>query len=173
MTASKSQISSKIPSPPLPIQWGLGRDGSWLHPFWPLRYIACAWAPLGWPLPSYQVLNHCFKPWLGISATSLAYYAIEPSFDIFYDDFQEKEGIQLTNRDWLLDIKPHSHTWNHNTNPIASALEIPHCSVICSSKVPQRSITTRGHGLNWAAKHRSVTSVSLHMTLKKQTHAAT
>ena len=27
-------ISSKIPSAPLPtLKWGLGRDGSWLHPF--------------------------------------------------------------------------------------------------------------------------------------------
>ena len=23
--------------------------GSWAHAFWPLSYIACTWAPLGWP----------------------------------------------------------------------------------------------------------------------------
>jgi len=43
-------IFSKIPPPPLPtLKWGLERSRSWLHPFWALRYIACTWAPLGWP----------------------------------------------------------------------------------------------------------------------------
>jgi len=48
----KAGISSKIPSPPLPtLKWlgGLGRGGSWLHPFLSFRYTACTWAPLGWP----------------------------------------------------------------------------------------------------------------------------
>jgi len=41
---------SKIPLPPLPtLEWSLERGGSWFHPFWSLRYIACTWAPLGWP----------------------------------------------------------------------------------------------------------------------------
>jgi len=41
---------AEIPSPPLPnLKWGLGRGGSWLHPFRPLRYTACTWAPLSWP----------------------------------------------------------------------------------------------------------------------------
>ena len=35
-----------------------------------LRYTACTWAPLGLVLPSHQVLNHCFRPWLSISATA-------------------------------------------------------------------------------------------------------
>jgi len=39
-----------IPMPPLPtLKWGLGRGGSWLHPFQALSCIACTWAPLGWP----------------------------------------------------------------------------------------------------------------------------
>jgi len=43
-------ISSKIPLPPLPsLKRGLGRGGSWLHPFQSLRYIACTWTPLAWP----------------------------------------------------------------------------------------------------------------------------
>ena len=43
-------ISSKTPLPPLPsLKWGLGRDGSWLHPFQSLGSTACTWAPLGWP----------------------------------------------------------------------------------------------------------------------------
>ena len=47
---TQAGISSKIPLPALPtLKWGLGRSGSWLHPFQPLRCIACSWAPLGWP----------------------------------------------------------------------------------------------------------------------------
>jgi len=43
-------LQQDIPSPPLPtLKWGLERGGSWLHAFQSLRYIACTWAPLGWP----------------------------------------------------------------------------------------------------------------------------
>ena len=43
-------LQQEMPSPPLPnLKWGLGRGGSWLHPFRPLRYTACTWAPLSWP----------------------------------------------------------------------------------------------------------------------------
>ena len=50
-------ISSEIPSPPLPaLKWGLGRGGSWLHPFPSLRQIGCTWAPLGWPCPPTRCL---------------------------------------------------------------------------------------------------------------------
>jgi len=45
-----AELSSEIPSPPLPsLKWGLGRCGSWFHPFSSLRCIACTWAPLDWP----------------------------------------------------------------------------------------------------------------------------
>jgi len=43
-------ISSKTYWAPLPtLKWGLGRGGSWLHHVCSVRYIACTWAPLGWP----------------------------------------------------------------------------------------------------------------------------
>jgi len=36
------------------LKWGLGRGGSWLHPFQSLRCTACTWTPLGWPcLPTW------------------------------------------------------------------------------------------------------------------------
>jgi len=39
-----------MPSPPLTtLKWGLGRGGSWLHPFQSLRCIAYTWPPLGLP----------------------------------------------------------------------------------------------------------------------------
>ena len=45
-----TQISNKIPPPPLPtLKWNLGRGVSWLHPFRSLRCIVWSWAPLVWP----------------------------------------------------------------------------------------------------------------------------
>ena len=65
-------LQKEIPSPPLPtLKWGLGRGGSWLHPFWSLRSIACTWAPLGWPcLPT-----RCSIP---VSAPDLAFSLHHP-----------------------------------------------------------------------------------------------
>jgi len=46
----QAEISREILLPPLPLlKIGLGRGGSWLHPFQSLRCIACTWAPLGRP----------------------------------------------------------------------------------------------------------------------------
>lgn len=43
-------ISSKTPLLPLPtLKWGLGKGGSWLHPFQSFRCIAFTWDPLGGP----------------------------------------------------------------------------------------------------------------------------
>jgi len=37
-----AEISGEITVPPLPtLNQRLGRGGSWLHPFWSLRYTAC------------------------------------------------------------------------------------------------------------------------------------
>ena len=49
-------------------RWGLGRGGSWLHPFW---YSGVLHAPgLPWVGPAFpQVFNHCFRPWLSIPDT--------------------------------------------------------------------------------------------------------
>ena len=57
LTLKRPQVGRDLQqdtSLPLPtLKWGLGRGGSWLHPFWSLRYTACSWAPLGWScLPS-------------------------------------------------------------------------------------------------------------------------
>jgi len=52
-------ISSKMPLHLLPtLKYGLGKDGSCLHSFQPLRGIACSRAPLGWPClpPGSQTL---------------------------------------------------------------------------------------------------------------------
>ena len=48
--STDKQASSERHPPPLPtLKWGLGRGGSWPHPFQSLRYIACTWTPQGWP----------------------------------------------------------------------------------------------------------------------------
>ena len=56
-------ISKEILLLPLPtLKWGLERDGSWLCHIW--THCMQLSSP-GLALPSYQVLNHCFRPWLG------------------------------------------------------------------------------------------------------------
>ena len=51
------------------LKWGLGRGGSWLHPF--ITQVHCMHLSCpGLALPSHQVLHHCFRPWLSISATT-------------------------------------------------------------------------------------------------------
>jgi len=50
------------------LKWGLGRGGSWLQPFHHSVHCMYLSSP-GLALPSHQVLHHCFRPWLSISAT--------------------------------------------------------------------------------------------------------
>ena len=60
---------NEVPPPVLPtLNWGLGRGASWLHPFQSLLHCMHLSFP-GLVLPSHQVLNCCFKPWLSISTT--------------------------------------------------------------------------------------------------------
>jgi len=48
-----TRTSLEIPSPPLPaLKWGLGRGGSWLHPFWSLSCIALHTPELPWVGPA-------------------------------------------------------------------------------------------------------------------------
>jgi len=53
-----------------------GRGESWLHPLQSLRHCMHLSSP-GLTLPSYQVLNHWFKPWLSISATALLWKRLD------------------------------------------------------------------------------------------------
>ena len=63
-------LQQEILSPPLTtLKWGLGRAGSWLHPF-PITQVHCLHlSSPGLALPSHQVLHHFFRPCLSISST--------------------------------------------------------------------------------------------------------
>jgi len=75
-----TEISSKMPIPPLAtLTWGLGRGGSQLQPD-PVTQLYCKHlSSPGLALPSYQVLNHCFKPWISITTTYRYAYRMLPS----------------------------------------------------------------------------------------------
>ena len=65
-----TRISRRMPSPPLPaLKWGLGRGGSWLHPFHHSGTLHTPELP-SLALPPHQVPNHWFKLWLSISSTA-------------------------------------------------------------------------------------------------------
>ena len=68
-TSGKPQVGrdlqQEMTSALLPtLKWGLGRGGSWHHPFRSLRCIACTWAPLGWPcLPTRCSITSSSQDW--------------------------------------------------------------------------------------------------------------
>lgn len=62
---TRNTLTSPLPT----LKWGLGRGGSWLYPFWSLRYITCTWAPLDWPCLPTRCSITGSKPWLSIFTT--------------------------------------------------------------------------------------------------------